>query len=114
MIPISGLYSNGQQIDASKLIKFMLTPSVDGNSIVSAVEFNDLNSNVSEFLNALPKEIRFIGIGVVNETGGEATISTPLEFDPGIIVDLPLYFSADGASVEIKQDGSGSIEGTTK
>lgn len=104
---ISVLYSNGQRIDASNLIKFMLTPSVDGNSIVSKVEFNDLNSNVSEFLNALPKEIRFIGIGVVNETGGEATISTPLEFDPGIIVDLPLYFSADGASVEIKQDGSG-------
>ena len=108
--PIAGIYSNGLQLDASKLIKFVLTPSKDGNSIVSAVEFNDANSTVSKFLNALPKEIRFIGIGVVNETGGEATISTPLEFDPSIVVDLPLYFSTDSASIEIKEDGSGLSE----
>ena len=46
-----------------------------------------------------------LGRAVVNESGEEATISTPLEFDPGIIVDLPLYFSADGASIEL-EDGS--------
>lgn len=104
--PINGLVSNGVQLAENQLLKFTLDPSPDGSTIQSLIEFNDSNTNVTEFLNALPKEIRFVGIGVINETGGEATISTPLEFDPGILVDLPLYFSADGASIEVKEDGS--------
>jgi len=104
--PINGLVANGVQLTEDQLIKFTLEPSLDGNNIVSAIEFNGTNTNVNEFLNALPKEIRFIGKAVVNESGGEATISTPLEFDPGIIVDLPVYFTANGASIEIKEDGS--------
>ncbi len=104
--PVSGFSANGVQLTSDQLIKFTLDPSPDGNPIVSAVEFNNSNTNVTEFLNALPKEIRFVGKAVINETAGEATISTPLEFDTGILVDLPLFFSADGASIEIKEDGS--------
>jgi hypothetical protein len=104
--PINGFFANGAQLSESQLIKFTIDPSPDGNPIQSAVEFNDSNTNVTEFLNALPKEIRFLGKAVINETGGEATIATPLEFDTGILVDLPLYFSADGASIEVTEDGS--------
>ncbi len=105
--PVAGIRANGVQLVESQLIKFTLDPSPDGNPITSAVEFNDTNTNVNDFLNALPKEIRFVGKAVVNESNGEATISTPLEFDPGILVDLPIYFSADGASIDFKEDGSG-------
>ncbi len=104
--PITGLVANGVQLTPSQLIKFTLDPSPDGNPIQSAIVFDQTNTNVTDFLNALPKEIRFIGKAVVNETGGEATISTPLEFDPGMVVDLPVFFSADGASLEFTEDGS--------
>lgn len=104
--PINGIVANGVQLSRDQMIKFTIQPSSNGEAITSSVEFNSRNTNVNDFLNALPKEIRFVGRAVVNESGEEATISTPLEFDPGIIVDLPLYFSADGASIELVEDGS--------
>ena len=104
--PINGIVANGVQLSRDQMIKFNIQPSSNGEAITSSVEFNSRNTNVNDFLNALPKEIRFVGRAVVNESGEEATISTPLEFDPGIIVDLPLYFSADGASIELVEDGS--------
>jgi hypothetical protein len=104
--PINGIVANGVQLSRDQMIKFTIQPSSNGEVITSSIEFNSTNTNVNDFLNALPKEIRFVGRAVVNESGEEATISTPLEFDPGIIVDLPLYFSADGASIELVEDGS--------
>lgn len=87
--PISGLEANGQPIPADSLIKFELQPSTGGTQSFS-LTFDETNSSVAQFLNNLPSEIRFIGKSIVNEDGGVATISTPLEFDPVISVNLPL------------------------
>ncbi len=89
--PIDGLQVNGVQIPADSLIKFELETSNSGLQMFSLV-FDSTNSTVNEFLNNLPSEIRFIGKAVVNEDGTEATISTPLDFDPAFSIDLPLAF----------------------
>ena len=41
------------------MIKFTIQPSSNGEVITSSIEFNSTNTNVNDFLNALPKEIRF-------------------------------------------------------
>lgn len=89
--PITGLNVNGMQIPADSLIKFELETSNSGLQMFSLV-FDSSNSTVNEFLNNLPSEIRFIGKAVVNEDGSEATISTPLDFDPAFSINLPLAF----------------------
>jgi hypothetical protein len=105
--PIDGIYANGVQLRADQLIKFQLDPSPDGSVINSSVIFDGNNTNVLDFLNNLPSEIRFVGKSVINQSNGEATIATPLEFDPSILVDLPIYFSAASASYETTVDGGG-------
>lgn len=85
--PVTGLQENGVDIPKSNMIKFNL-----GTGPTGSIQFDSTNTNVAEFLNNLPSEIRFIGKAVVNESGGDATISTPLTFDPTFSVDLPLQF----------------------
>jgi len=104
--PIAGIQANGQQLAASQMIKFSLDVSPDGSLINGVTTFSDQNTNVLDFLNNLPSEIRFVGKAVINESGTEASIATPLEFDPGFLVDLPIFFSADAASLDFKEDGS--------
>lgn len=92
--PIAGLQANSVQLLPSQMIKFELeTYDAITNPGPFSLTFDSTNSSVNEFLNNLPNEIRFIGKSVVNEAGTEATISTPLEFDPMIVVNLPLAFS---------------------
>ncbi len=96
--PIVGLQVNGAQIPADSLIKFELETSNTGLQMFSLV-FDSSNSTVNEFLNNLPSEIRFIGKAVVNEGGGEASIATPLNFDPSFSIDLPLAFRTTSETV---------------
>lgn len=96
--PITGLQANGVQLSPEQLVKFSLATSSDGSLITSAVSFNNQTTNVADFLNNLPSNIRFIGRAVINESGGEATVTTPIEFNPTLSVDLPLAFSTSPSS----------------
>ena len=64
---ISGLQKNGIDLTSSELVKFEISPSITGDLIEGSIEFNQNNSTVIDFLNNLPKEIRFIGKAVINE-----------------------------------------------
>ncbi len=90
--PINGILRNGIQLLPEQMIKFELEPSVSGGLETFSLTFDSTNSTVTDFLNNLPSEIRFVGKAIVNESGSEATITSPLEFDPRISVDLPLAF----------------------
>ncbi|RNC85242.1 MAG: hypothetical protein ED557_00235 [Balneola sp.] len=97
--PISGLEANGVQLQPDQMIKFELeTYDAVTNPGPFSLTFDSTNSTVNQFLNNLPNQIRFIGKSLVNEDGTEATISTPLEFDPMISVNLPLAFSTSSAA----------------
>ncbi len=98
--PYGSIQANGIDLNETQLIKFTIDPSPDGSNIEGSFTFDNTNSNINELLSALPTEIRFVGTAVINESGGEATIATPLEFDPSFGVELPLYFSADNAEFE--------------
>lgn len=96
--PVSGLVSNGSPIPSDSLIRFVIQPSVSGGTESFSVTFDQNNSGVTAFLNNLPSEIRFIGKAFVNENGGEASIATPLEFDPAISINLPLALRTSTAA----------------
>lgn len=96
--PITGLLANGRQLTPDELVKFSIDNSTDCISQTCQISFNINTTNVDDFLNNLPNDIRFIGRAVVNEDEGEATITTPLEFTPGLAVDLPLAFSTEVGS----------------
>lgn len=90
--PITGLQANGALLNSDQLIKFELETSSDNNLISGSINFNTTNTNVDDFLNNLPSEIRFIGKAVINEANTEGTINTPVQFSPKIEVGLPLAF----------------------
>lgn len=96
--PITGIMEDGVQIPKERLVKFSLDTSPDGNMIFSSELFDNNNTNVSDFLNNLPSEIRFVGKAVVNQSASEATISTPLEFEPTFAINLPLAFRTESAT----------------
>lgn len=93
--PITGLVANGQQLLPEQLVKFSIDNVSDCQNNTCQISFNINTTNVDEFLNNLPSDIRFVGRAVVNESENEASITTPLEFDPGLNVDLPLAFRTE-------------------
>ncbi len=102
--PVAGLYANGTQLTADQMIKFELEKVIGGGTASSSITFSKDNTNVDEFLNSLPSEIRFIGKAVVNQDEQEGTIGDSLVFDPMISVDLPLTFTSTGATFKDTTD----------
>lgn len=96
--PIDGILVNGVQATADQLIKIEIEPSASGGLESKSVTFDSTTTNIGPFLNSLPKEIRFLGKSVINQSGGEATIKTPLNFDPSLSIDLPLAFKTTTAA----------------
>ncbi len=96
--PITGLVANGQQLLPSQLVKFEIDSNSDCETTTCQISFNTTTTNVDDFLNNLPSEIRFVGRAVVNEDENEGTISTPLTFDPNLSVDLPLAISTESGN----------------
>ncbi|MFP8488082.1 hypothetical protein ACKGJO_03200 [Gracilimonas sp. Q87] len=84
--PVSGLNVNGTALSVTELIKF----GIDTNTGSGSITFDESTTNVDDFLNNLPDEIRFIGKAVVNEDNEEGTVITPVEFVPTINVNIPL------------------------
>jgi len=91
----TGLVANGVQLNPDQLIKFSIDNTSDCLNNTCQIPFNINTTNVDVFLNNLPSDIRFIGRAVVNESENETTITTPLEFDPTLNVDLPLAFRTE-------------------
>lgn len=114
--PISGLTVNGTQLEADQLIKFSLLPANGSNPVNGSVFFNKNTTNIDDFLNNLPYNIRFIGKAVVNEDESEGSIVSPLEFDPTISVDLPLAFKTETAATfkDTTEQDLGDIPSTEK
>ncbi len=95
--PITGLVANGVQLQPSQLIKFGITNS-PGGTINDQISFNKNTTNVDDFLNNLPSEIRFVGRAIINESENEGSIAIPLEFNPTLSVDLPLALSTESGN----------------
>lgn len=91
------LIADGFAVDSDQLIKFSISPSQDSSS-PNFVTFNRQSTNVNDFLNNLPSDIRLISVATVNELMEEGTITDPVEFDPSMSVDIPLNLAANSAS----------------
>jgi len=88
--PTNDLLVNGSPIPISDLIKFDI--ETDGDFTTGkSVTFDSEQTNISEFLSALPVEIRFVGLANINETGQEeGRVTTPVRFDPSVGVNIPM------------------------
>lgn len=91
----TGLVSNGTQLEPEQLVKFSIDNVNDCQNNTCQISFNINTTNVDDFLNNLPSDIRFVGKAVINENETETFITTPLEFSPMLNVDLPLAFSTE-------------------
>jgi hypothetical protein len=87
---VDNLTANGVPLSTNQLIKFNLDTSPDGNLTPGSISFNKDNTNITEFLNRLPTEIRFVGVAIINENNQRGIIVNPVRFDPFISVDIPL------------------------
>lgn len=100
--PIDGLNKrDGEPLSADEMVKFSLAENTDGSNITSSIIFDRTNTNVDDFLNNLPSDIRFIGKAVINEEEQEATIIDPLEFEPKISIDIPLALATPEAATYV-------------
>jgi hypothetical protein len=96
---VTGLYANGVKLRDDQLIKFSLEEITnEAGADGTPIEFNRTNTNVNDFLNNLPNEIRFVGKAVINQDEQEATILDNLIFDPKISIDIPLAFKTEQAA----------------
>lgn len=95
----NGLQANGSQLSSDNLIKFSIDTTWSGQ-INGAVQFDKTNSNLDEFFNILPSEIRFISSTSVNPNSVEGYVQTPVMFNPSISVDLPLNIASTGSTYE--------------
>ena len=87
---VENLTANGTPLSTNQLIKFSLDTSPDGSVTPGSINFNKDNTNITEFLNKLPTEIRFVGVAIINENNARGVIVNPVRFDPFISVDIPL------------------------
>ncbi|WP_103663724.1 hypothetical protein [Gracilimonas amylolytica] len=83
---VPGLNANGVALEPEDLIKF----DIDTNTGSGSINFDASNTNVDDFLNNLPDQIRFIGKAMVNENNEAGTVTSPIEFEPTINVNIPL------------------------
>ncbi len=115
----SQLEVNGQPADASKLIKFAIdtaeSPSAQQGEEGDNVFNTDLTT-ISKFFSNLPTKIRFVGVAKVNKEERSGMIVNPVIFDPKLSLDLPLNFSADGATFKdtLDADLSDLPDGSSK
>ena len=96
--PIAGLVANGVQLTANQLVKFSIAPVLGGGSQQGAVVFDPTNTNVDDFLNNLPSDIRFVGRASINPNEVEGEIGNPVEFDAEISIDLPIAIQTPTAA----------------
>ena len=91
------LIMSGAPIAKQNLIKFTIDGSQSPEDVLS-MRFDRTNSNITDFFNRLPVEIRFIGLADINKNGETGRITNPVEFSPSISVDIPLALRADRAT----------------
>ncbi|MFU8811876.1 MAG: hypothetical protein ACNA78_02850 [Balneolaceae bacterium] len=94
--PSERLQFGGNSIPSSDLIKFELETTGNEEELLTFT-FDRNNSNITEFLNRLPIQIRFIGLANINENGEVGSVVNPVRFDPVLTVNIPLALRADAA-----------------
>ncbi|MDR8391839.1 hypothetical protein NC796_11840 [Aliifodinibius sp. S!AR15-10] len=92
---LNQLRTDGTPVSSDQLIKFEINATQNGTP--NLVTFNKSETNVDEFLNNLPSDIRLISLAAVNESSEEGTITDPVEFNPAMSVDIPLNLTASAA-----------------
>jgi len=88
---------DGASIPVEDLIQFNIDHPGDPD-IVEQIMFDRDNTDINQFFSRLPKEIRFIGVALINENEEEGNIRNPVLFDPEFRVNVPLSLRADFAT----------------
>ena len=88
---------DGASIPVEDLIQFNIDHPGDPD-IVEQITFDRDNTDINQFFSRLPKEIRFIGVALINENEEEGNIRNPVLFDPEFRVNVPLSLRADFAT----------------
>ncbi|QXD15035.1 hypothetical protein GQ464_016755 [Rhodocaloribacter litoris] len=66
-----------------------------GQAVTRTVVLDATNSNVDEFISALPEQVRYVGKVLVQAGGGRDVLAEPLELSAAIGAAVPLNFAGD-------------------
>lgn len=92
--PLSqGFRNMGASIAASNLIRFRVPGSDDPSTATTrTVVLDGSNSNVDEFLSALPSEVRIVAQAEVNPDGDRVVVQRPIQdLEASLSVTMPLH-----------------------
>lgn len=89
---ISGFLRDGAPISNSDLIAINVEEaSLNGST--QTITFSDDNSNIRKFVSNLPVEIFFIGKALLNPDSKTGTVTTPIEIESSLSMDVPITLS---------------------
>jgi hypothetical protein len=77
-------------LSADQLIKMPLSGRTD-------LVLDEDNSNISDFLSAIPEQVRFVGKALLGADGGRAVIEQPVTLDASLNLDVPLALQGTAA-----------------
>jgi len=95
---------NGAPAGGSRMIKFSLDTTWAGTINRSEV-FDRTNSNLDEFFNIIPSEMRLISDASINSGSAEGVIRNPVILNPSVSIDLPMNITSAGTSFQDTIDG---------
>ncbi|MEZ4699707.1 MAG: hypothetical protein R2834_05215 [Rhodothermales bacterium] len=94
---------NGSPIAASNLIAFPIPGTPDASETVTrTVRINSENSNLDAFLSSLPKEMRYVGKGIVKGMNGQRVqLQKPFVLNAGLNAGIPVSLAGDATYADV-------------
>lgn len=100
---LEGVNDTGRRVEM-RIQETILAGESNGQPVESQIVLTRNNSNVSDFLNALPSSIRVSGTVTIGGTGFIGTVRESDAVTGTVNIDAPLSFSLPSQSVEIEGD----------
>ncbi|MFK7845081.1 MAG: hypothetical protein AB8G77_07265 [Rhodothermales bacterium] len=111
----SNFIINGSPVAPEDLMKFVIPGAPSADQVVTqVVEINSTNSNIDDFISAIPEEFRYVGKGLVQGmNGGLVQLQKPFTIAANISAGIPLSFSGSFGIDETMEADLSSLEDFT-
>lgn len=100
---LEGFNNSAQRVEM-RIQETILAGQSNGQAVESQIVLNRNNSNVSEFLDALPSSIRLSGTVTIGEAGYVGTVRESDAVTGTVRIEAPLSFSLPAQHVEVEAD----------
>ncbi len=94
---------DGAPVNASNLIAFPIPGTTDtAEPVTRTIRITNANSNLDEFLSSLPREMRYVGKGVVQGMNGQRVrLEKPYVLNAGLSAGIPVSLAGDASYEDV-------------